>query len=98
MEGPDSQVMNPASVAATIARPMIGVRKSSPKCASTVWNACMTPAVRLMSAEGTTQLMASGGRIKMTRTRPTATNIAFGNCFGGSSSSLTCTAFISMPE
>ncbi len=52
----------------------------------------------LLAWQGTTQLIANAGRMKMSRTRPTAKNMAFGNSLRGSRSDETCTAFISMPE
>src|SRR6478609_7115641 len=61
-DGPESQVMNPASEADTMARPTMGVRNWMPS------------------------------------TRIIATNMAFGNSLLGLFSSLTWTAFISMPE
>ena len=41
--------------------------------------ACITPAVRLSSCAGITQLIASAGRMKISKTSPQAKNIAFGN-------------------
>ena len=68
-----------------------------PKWAKTASNACITPAVRLSCSAGMNQLITSGGRIRMHSTKIMATNIAFGNSLLGSLSSLTWTAFISMP-
>jgi hypothetical protein len=65
------------------------------KNASKAW---ITPAVRLRSWAGTTQLIASAGRMKISRTRPIAVNIERGYSLAGSLSEETCTAFISMPE
>ena len=58
----------------------------------------MTPAVSESCSAGTTQLIASAGRMKISSTRPIARNIAFGNSLPGFLSDDTCTAFISMPE
>lgn len=60
--------------------------------------ACITPAVRLVWSAGTTQLMASAGRMKISSTSPMARNIDFGYSFAGFFSDETWTAFISMPE
>ena len=58
----------------------------------------MIPAVSESSSAGTTQLIASAGRMKINITSPEAKKIAFGNSFGALRSDETCTAFISMPE
>jgi len=47
---------------------------------------------------GITQLIATAGRMKITRTSPIARNIDRGNSRPGFRSDETCTAFISMPE
>ena len=78
--------------------PNTGVRNVTPKWAKKPSNACITPAVRLSVLAGTTQLIASAGRMKIRSTRPIARKMAFGNSLPGSRSSSTCTAFISMPE
>ena len=78
--------------------PRIGVSHWMLKNAKTASKACITPAVRVSWSAGTTQLIASAGRMKISSTRPMARNIAFGNSLPGSFSEDTCTAFISMPE
>jgi hypothetical protein len=65
---------------------------------NTMSKACITPEVRPISSAGTTQAMASAGRMKMTSTRPIARNIDRGNSRPGLRSEDTWTAFISMPE
>ena len=69
-----------------------------PKWLKNSLNACITPAVRLSSYAGTTQLIAKAGRMKISSTRPVAMNIAFGNSLPGLRSDETCTEFISIPE
>ena len=96
-DGPASQASKPASDAQMSAIAITGVIHCIPKCAKTASNACITPAVRLSVELGTIQLIASAGRMKIANTSGIDTNIARGNSFAGLRSSLTCTAFISMP-
>ena len=58
----------------------------------------MIPAVSESCSAGTTQLIASAGRMKINSTSTEARKIVFGNSLLGSFSDETCTAFISMPE
>jgi hypothetical protein len=51
----------------------------------------------LISLDGITQLIASGGRIKISRTSTRAKNIVLGNSRRGSFIAFTWTAFISIP-
>ncbi len=78
--------------------PTIGVSHCEPNWANIASNACITPAVSDSWSAGTTQLMASAGRMKISRTRPIDRNIDLGNSLPGFRSEETCTAFISMPE
>ncbi len=88
----------PPSEAVTRATAITGVSQPMWKYWKKESKACITPAVRLSSADGTTQLIASAGRMKIASTIPEAVNIARGNSLAGSRSEETCTAFISMPE
>lgn len=97
-DGPASHVSIPPSDAHTSASATIGTRRSIPKWLKNSLNACITPAVRLSSYAGTTQLIAKAGRMKISSTRPVAMNIAFGNSLPGLRSDETCTEFISIPE
>src|SRR6266498_2114850 len=98
LDGPASHVSIPPSDAVTSMIPTSGVSTCQPNCAKTTLNACITPAVRDSSLAGTTQLIASAGRMKISSTNAIAKNIALGNCRAGLRSDETCTAFISIPE
>lgn len=98
MDGPASQVSMPPSAAATRATATTGVSQPTWKCEKNASNACITPAVRLSWSDGTTQLMASAGRMKISSTSPMARNIDRGYSLAGFFSDETWTAFISMPE
>ena len=63
--------------------PTIGVSHWVPKLANTASNACITPAVSDSSSAGTTQLIASAGRMKIASTSPIARNIDLGNSLPG---------------
>ena len=81
--GPASQVSMPPADAQTSAIATIGTSTWRSKNAKNASNACMTPAVRLSSSAGITQLIASAGRMKISSTSPQAKNIARGNSFFG---------------
>ncbi len=87
----------PPSAAATSRTPTTFVSQPTWKWSKKPWKACITPAVRLRSLPGMTQLIASAGRMKISRTRPVAATIERGYSLPGERSAETCTPFISMP-
>ena len=88
----------PPSDAVTSMIPKIGVSHWVPNSENTASKACITPAVSDSCSAGTTQAIASAGRMKITSTSPIARNIDLGNSLAGFFSEPTWTAFISMPE
>ena len=78
MDGPASQAIIPLSIATTIAIAISGTSQFRPKCAKKALNACITPAVRLICAEGTTHEITSAGRMKIASTSTIARKIDFG--------------------
>ena len=87
----------PLSEATASATAINGTANVSLRCASSALKASITPAVRLICEDGTTQEIASVGRMKIASTNATATNVARGNCRAGSRSSSTWTALTSTP-
>jgi hypothetical protein len=80
--------------AQTSAMATIGTSTCRWKYAKNAPNACMTPAIRLSSSAGMTQLNASAGTMKTIGTSPHAKNIARGNSVFGLFREPTWAAFI----